>query len=152
MPTSILAKTGSILDPSLAEGIAVFIPQGLTAIKSDAEDFFEQMYGKKAKGAFSFVPVSKPGEKLKYLCLVNNAERQIASVDEMRSQIHKVLDEFARQGVRSVAMNGIRFDDRPDKAVRPEEYLRGIVEEYSAAHPESFEEIILVDFRGGFEK
>ena len=152
MPTTILAKTGSILDPSLAEGIAVFIPQGLTAIRPEAEDFFEQMCGKKAEGAFSFVPVSKPGEKLKYLCLVDNTERQIASVDEMRSQIHKALDAFARQGIRSVAMNGIRFDDRPDKATRPEEYLRRMVEEYTAAHPESFEEIILVDFRGGFEK
>lgn len=152
MPTTILAKTGSILDPSLAEGIAVFIPPGLAFINHNARAFFEQMCGKKAEGAFSFVPVSKPEGKLKFLCLVDNTERQIASVDEMRSQIHKVLDAFARQEVRSVAMNGIRFDDRPDKATRPEQYLRRIVEENLAEYPESFEEIILVDLYGGFEK
>ena len=152
MPTTILAKTGSILDPSLAEGIAVFIPEGLTAIKPDAQDFFKLMCGKKMEGAFSFAPVSTPEGKLKYLYMVDNSERRITSLDDMKKQIYAALDEFARSGVKSVAMNGIRFDDRPDRNIRPEQYQRRMIEEYSAAHPEVFDEILLVDFRGGFER
>ena len=152
MPTTIHAKTGSILDHSLAEGIAVFIPEGLTAIKPDAQDFFKQMCGKKMEGAFSFAPVSTQEGKLKYLYMVDNSERRITSLEDMQNQIYKVLDEFARLGVKSVAMNGIRFDERPDRNIRPEQYQRRMIEEYSAAHPEVFDEILLVDLNGGFER
>ena len=59
---------------------------------------------------------------------------------------------WIKGGVKSVAMNGIRCDDRPDPNVRPEAYQKRFVEEYVAAHPDAFDAIYLVDLRGGFNR
>jgi hypothetical protein len=151
MATEITTVTGSVLDRSLAEGIAVFIPEGLTAINPDANDFFQQVTGRAPAGAFEFAAVRSGEGQLKFLCLVDNNERKINSIDDMRSQIEEVLNAFAGKGVKSIAMNGIRCDNR-DQTIRPEKYQRQFVEEYLAKHPGVFEKIILVDARGGFDR
>ncbi len=151
MATEITTVTGSVLDRSLAEGIAVFIPEGLTAINPDAKDFFRQTVGKAPAGTFDIAAVTASEGKLKFLCLADNSERKINSINDMRSQIEEVLNAFAGKGVKSIAMNGIRCDNR-DKSIRPEQYQRQFVEEYLAKHPGVFEKIILVDARGGFDK
>ena len=101
------------------------------------------------RGATGCAPALGSG-KLKYVVHVDNRESGISDIEDMRRQIDDVLDRFAALGVKSVAMNGIRCDDRPDRNVRPEKYLRTFVEAYLAGHPDAFDRICLVDARGGF--
>ena len=58
----------------------------------------------------------------------------------------------AKAGAKTVAMNGIRCDSRPDMNIRPEAYQKRFVEEYVAGHPDAFDTVYLVDLRGGFNQ
>ena len=151
LSSKIMTKTGSLLDNGLAEGIALFIPQGLTAFSVEVQEFFERECDKKAIGACT-VSKSVTGGKARCLICIDNAIRKINNVDDMKKQVWEVLDTFASQKIRTVAMNGIRCDKRPDLRVRPEKYQRQFVEEYLSTHPDVFDWIILVDARGGFDK
>ena len=147
----ITTKTGSLLDNGLAEGMALFIPEGLTEFRAYARKFFERECGKKTTGE-CILSKTIAGGKLRCLLWIDNAIRTIYDVDDMKKQVWEVLDTFASQGIRTVAMNGIRCDDRPDLSFRPEKYQRQFVGEYLSTYPDVFDQIILVDARGGFDK
>lgn len=146
-------KTGNLLNFSNKEGIAVFIPSGLTELNDNARKFYEKKCGQRPAGAFNFTQaIDRRFRTDKFLCLVDNNEQKINSIDDMRSQIEEVLNAFKDRRIRTVAMNGIRCNNLPDPNIRPEQYQRQFVEEYLAKHPGVFEKIILVDARGGFDK
>ena len=152
MSTEIIAWEGSLLNAEIAEGIAIFLPVGLTEIRPDGEKFFTRASGKMPSGARSDAP-AKPGTGLlKHLILIDNQIREITGIEDMRSQIIEVLDTFAELKLKSAAMNGIRCGNLPDRTARPEQYQRQFVEEYLAAHPDAFEKIVLADARGGFNR
>lgn len=145
MPTTINAIKGSIMDCNLAEGIAVFVQE-----KAKYEPRFE-------KAGWRFLPTPnaslQPLNKgiAKYLiCVDNDRDHGVKSVEDMRAQVVATLDAFAKAGVKTISMNGIRCDDRSDPNIRPEAYQRQFVEEYVAAHPDAFDTICLVDKHGGF--
>ena len=145
---------GSVLNGDLAEGIAVFVPPGMVGIRLESESFLS-MFGMTDFGRpemVVFVPTAPVDGIVRLFVYVDNSEKTISSVDDMRKQVNDTLDAFARKGIKSVAMNGIRCDDRPDPNIRPEAYLKQFVEEYVAAHPDAFEAIYLVDLRGGFNR
>ena len=145
---------GSVLNSDLAEGIAVFVPPGMVGIRLESESFLS-MFGMTEFGQPEMVVYAPaaPGEGIVRLFVyVDNSEKVISSVDDMRRQVNDTLDAFAKGGVKTVAMNGIRCDDRPDPNVRPEAYQKQFVEEYIAAHPDAFEAVYLVDLRGGFNR
>ena len=134
------------MDCNLAEGIAVFVQE-----KAKYEPRFEE-------AGWRFLPTPdvrmQPLNKgiAKYLiCLDNEREHGVGSVDAMRTQVYATLDAFAKEGVKTVAMNAIHCNALPNPNVRPESYQNGFVEEYVAAHPDAFNTICLVDKRGGFK-
>ena len=145
MSTTIKTITGSILNDSIAEGIAVFVQE-----EGKYKPHFQ-------KAGWRFLPTPdvriQPLNKgiAKYLiCLDNERVHGVESVDAMRTQVYTTLDAFAKAGVKTVAMNGIRCDDLPDRNIRPEAYQMRFVEEYIAGHPDAFDIVYLVDLRGGF--
>lgn len=145
---------GSVLNSDLAEGIAVFVPPGMVGIRLESESFLS-MFGMTEFGRPEMVvhaPAAPVDGIVKLFVYVDNSEKEISSVDDMRKQVNDTLDAFAKGGVKTVAMNGIRCDDRPDENIRPEAYQKQFVEEYVAAHPDAFEAIYLVDLRGGFNR
>ena len=144
MSTTIKTITGSILNDSIAEGIAVFVQE-----EGKYRPHFQE-------AGWKFLPTQnatlQPLNKgiAKYLiCLDNERVHGVESVDAMRTQVYTTLDAFAKAGVKTVAMNGIKVNEIPDKTSRPEVYQRQFVEEYVAAHPDAFDTICLVDKCGG---
>ena len=145
---------GSVLNSDLAEGIAVFVPPGMAGIRIESESFLS-MFGMtdfERPEMVVHTPASSAGGIVRLFVYIDNSKKTVSSVDDMRRQVNDTLDAFAGAGVKTVAMNGIRCDDRPDPNVRPEAYQKQFVEEYAAAHPEAFETIYLVDLRGGFNR
>lgn len=143
----------SIFNPNLAEGIAVFIPSGLTAIRADAEAFLRRFGTTLPQtGHMSVQSLDHPlrGGIAQHLVCVDNGRSVINSVDDMRKQIRQTLDEFANAGARTVAMNGIRCNNRPDQNTRPETYQKNYVKNYLSRHPGVFDTVYLVDRNGGF--
>lgn len=145
MSTTIKTITGSILNDSIAEGIAVFVQE-----EGKYRPHFQE-------AGWKFLPTPnaslQPLNKgiAKYLiCLDNERVHGVESVDAMRTQVYTTLDAFAKAGVKTVAMNGIKVNEIPDKTTRPEAYQRQYVEEYVASHPDAFDTICLVDLHGGF--
>ena len=145
---------GSVLNSDLAEGIAVFVPPGMVGIRLESESFLS-MFGMTTFGRSEmvvFAPDAPVEGIVRLFVYIDNSEKRISSIEDMRRQVYDTLDVFAEKGSKSVAMNGIRCDDRPDQNIRPEAYQKKFVEEYVAAHPDAFEAIYLVDLRGGFNR
>ncbi len=141
---------GSILDCNLAEGIAIFVPPGLVGLRYTARMFFCRETGKENVGIEELTPTIRGEGIAKSIFYTDNMKNRISSIEDMREQINKVLDSFASLGLKSVAMNGIRCDNRPDYSIRPEEYQLKFIMEYLDKKPGVFEKITLVDLRGGF--
>ena len=99
----------------------------MTAINLDGTDFWHVLYA-------------------------DTTDNCITCAEDMKALVFKILKTFAGIGVRTVAMNGIRCDYRPDMGIRPEEYQKQFIEQYLAGNPDSFDKIVLVDLRGGFSK
>ena len=145
---------GSVLNSDLAEGIAVFVPPGMVGIRLESESFLS-MFGMTEFGRPEMVVFAPPAPVegiVRLFVYIDNSEKRISSVEDMRRQVNDTLDVFAGKGIKSVAMNGIRCDDRPAPNIRPEAYQKQFVEEYVAEHPDAFEAIYLVDLRGGFNR
>lgn len=154
--TLIYPIRGSILNSDLAEGIAVFVPPGMVGIRLESESFLS-MFGitefRTREIVVRDLSAAEAGDgAVRCIVYIDNLEREIKSVDDMRAQVVATLDTFAKAGVKTVAMNGIRCDDRPDMTIRPEAYQKRFVEEYVAGHPDAFEAVYLVDLRGGFNR
>ena len=152
--TMIQTVKGSIFDTGRAEGVAVFIPEGLVGIRWEAESFV------RAFGVTDLRPEGMVVRSLpepvrgiaRHLVFFDNLEKKIQTVEDMRRQVNNTLDAFAKLGAKTVAMNGIRSRTLPDKTTRQEAWQRRFVEEYIGKHPGMFETVWLVDKRGGFEK
>lgn len=154
--TLIYPIRGSILNSDLAEGIAVFVPPGMVGIRLESESFLSMFGITEFRTREIVVRDLSAAEArdgaVRCIVYIDNLEREIKSVDDMRAQVVATLDTFAKAGVKTVAMNGIRCDDRPDMTIRPEAYQKRFVEEYVAGHPDAFEAVYLVDLRGGFNR
>ena len=161
--TLIQTAKGTIFDTSRSEGIAVFIPIGLVGIRLETEEFVRRFTHythcdsdarnriAKELVVYSLPESSRPGST-KHLVIFDNLVKEIHTVKDMREQVNETLAIFAGLGAKTVAMNGIRSRTLPDKTIRPEQYQRRFVEEYLENHPFTFEQVWLVDKRGGFDK
>ena len=152
MPTTIKCLKESILNYDLADGIAIFLAPG-TGFRVDCQSFVRS-FGVRDLEPQEMVVCSVPPTRgiARHLVYVDNENKRINSIEDMRELVIATLDKFAALGAKTVAMNGIRCDDRPDPTIRPETYQKRFVEEYVAAHPDAFEAICLVDLRGGFNR
>ena len=149
--TIISSVSGSILNGDLAEGLCIIVPPGLTALRVEGKMFFEQMTGRFPEDAVDDAAFAG-NIKGKHLLYVDTAEHIICNIDDMRELVNGILATFSDLGIKDIAMNGIRCDNRPDMTIRPEVYQREFIKEYIADHPGTFEKISLVDLHGGFNK
>jgi hypothetical protein len=152
--TLIYPVKGSVLNRALAEGLAIFVPPGMAGIRLESEAFLSMSGVTEFRTREIVVrTIAAPEEGVaRCFVYVDNKEREVKSVDDMRAQVFAALDAFAKACVKTVAMNGIRCDSRPDMGVSPEEYQKRFVEEYVAGHPDAFKTVYLVDLRGGFNR
>ena len=70
--TIISDVTGSILDCTLADGIAVIIPPGMTALKVEGKMFFHKVTGRLPDDAVDGAVASPGNGALKYLQYIDN--------------------------------------------------------------------------------
>ena len=152
--TMIQTVKGTIFDTDRAEGVAVFIPEGLVGIRMEAERFVSafgetDLHPKKMVVRSLPEPVSGIA---RHLVFFDNLKTKIETVEDMRRQINDTLDTFTSLGAKTVAMNGIRSRTLPDGTSRQETYQRQFVEEYVEKNPGVFDVIWLVDKRGGFNQ
>ena len=150
--TTVATVEGSILDCGIAEAAAVIIPPGLTAIKWEGTEFFQKITDRHPQGLFDLAQVKPGNGTLRHILYVDTTDNRISGVEDMKALAFKILKTFARLSVRTVAMNGIRCDNRPDMGIRPEVYQKQFIEQYLAENPGTFDKIVLVDLRGGFGK
>ena len=152
--TMIRTVKGTIFDTDRAEGIAVFIPEGLVGIRSEAEHFVRS-FGVTDLHPREMVVCSQPEPAsgiARHLVFFDNLKKMVETVEDMRRQVNDTLDAFANLGARSVAMNGIRSRTLPDMTSRSEKYQKQFVEEYVEKNPGVFDAVWLVDKRGGFNQ
>ena len=148
--TIIKTIKGSILDNNLAEGIAIIIPPGLNALKVDGKMFYHQMTSSFPVDEFTVKEVNSSRGKLKHILYINTAESSIIDITSMQNLIYQILNTFRTKSIKSVAMNGIYCNNLPNKKIGSEKYHWQIIQEYLLLYPDVFDEILLVDLRGGF--
>ena len=68
----------------------------------------------------------------------------------MQNLIYQILNTFRTKSIKSVAMNGIYCNNLPNKKIGSEKYHWQIIQEYLLLYPDVFDEILLVDLKGGF--
>lgn len=144
----------SILNNDIADGIALFVPEGLTTIRHDIQSFLNQFNMQIPQNDELIIEkVQVPGITTRYIVCVDNQNRVVDSDERMHEQVFNTLEAFEEFGIKRVAMNGIRFGARPDQDVRSEELQRRFVEEYFEAHRNSCIKIVyLIDKNGGFNR
>ena len=143
----------SILNNDIADGIALFVPEGLTTIRHDIQSFLNQFHLQIPQNdEFIIEEVQVPVHGIThYIVCVDNQKRVVDTVERMREQVFTTLEAFEDFGIKRIAMNGIRFTARPNPNVRPEELQRRFVEEYFEIHRRSCIRIVyLIDKKGGF--
>ena len=147
MPTTIKCIRG-LIEENLSEGNAIFV--------------FELPKYQDALRAVGFKGTPTPNIDIRrssisgvdrfLVCIDNECERSIETVDDMRKQLFATLDAFRERGIKTVSMNGIKVRKFMDENSRPEEYQRQYVEKYIAQYPDAFDTVCLVDKYGGFKK
>ncbi len=147
MTTEIISKQGDLFSEDQVEGIAVFIPCGLTAIRVDAREFVQRKAGQRILENGIYPSIY--GGPVKYIVISTD---EAENLEDMQKQLFSALELFRQKNLRSIAMNGIRCDNRPDESIRPEKYQRAFLEAWMNAHPDVFDKITLVDLRGGFNR
>ena len=138
-----------------AEGVAIFVPCGLTALRSELPRYM--------------IPFGLPIGNEKAFTIFRS-ERQFGSFtvlcDENRSMslypargipmlLDMALSIFQRHGIRKIAMNGIRVywpQGVKDRGHLAEAYLVDNAVHWLETHSHNFESIDFVDLRGGFGK
>ena len=135
-PTQIEFIEGDVFDAKSygADGLAVF-RSGLSEIRADGTE-----HRRDGKFNDSFTVVR----------YIDTDGGKVENTEDMRQLLHALLDELAAAGCRTVAMNGLRVQTRPDMRTRPEKYQIESIREWLAGHPGVFEKICLIDRRDGF--
>lgn len=138
------------------QGVALFVPLGLTAFRVEVSDFVKK----------NGVPLSENGvikvfgvESEKIASLVRIIEVQPPRFKpfckkDVDAIIKKTLDVFEEAGCTTIGMNGIKIDedDRSRNRFLSEQTTLDAVRNWGRQHSHStIRDIYLVDKRGGFE-
>ena len=132
-----------------ADGLIVFVPCGLTAMRVEWSDFRERL--------------GEPDERIGDCVLFENRANwklvigfenipHSFSLDEVQTKVVASLQLLQQKGVKNVAMNGVRIDMAANELAkeRSEQKLVTCVKSWCQMHPSVFESIVFFDLRGGF--
>ena len=132
-----------------ADGLIVFIPCGLTAMRVEWSDFRGKL--------------GEPDERIGDCVLFQNrANWKLVigfenipysySLDEVQAKVVASLQLLQQKGVKNVAMNAVRIDMTANDLAneRSEQQLVTCVKNWCQMHPSVFESIAFFDLRGGF--
>jgi hypothetical protein len=129
------------------EGVAIFVPSGMTFIRPYTEYFIDHYLELlRDKG---FLALYRIRNNNKFVFIDQNRSNQ--SIDEVsaKQSIDRILKWFANNGVRKIGMNGIKLSH---STLIPEVWLYREVKHWTSINKNDFEEICFVDLRGGFNK
>ncbi len=147
MITNILQ--GSIFSQSYddADGVAVFVPCGLTAIRMDFRRFISsaECIHKAGNG----INVYKKAETRQTVVAFENPANVMISKDDAKCIVESVLGTLAQLSVKRIAMNGIRFAAEDQSSWQERELVKWVLD-WCHANANGFEFITFVDLRGGF--
>ena len=143
---------GSIFDAvksSQVEGIAIFVPFGMTALRVTTFDFVQTLIPMPLECEGDFKCYRTQEGKLVYAY-----KEGVESIQEMMFLVNKICTLFSKHNIHSFAMNGIRARDFPlqtGERNHVQEYLLvEFVRKWCELKEHSFNSISFVDLRGGF--
>lgn len=146
---------GSIFEAELqgAEGVAIVVPCGLTALRNDVPNYMIPFGLPKDKiGPFTVFADSTGARKVTILC-AENRENALYPARGIPLMLDTILSTFEKMGIQSIAMNGIRVywpDGVKDRGHLAEHYLVATAQYWCETHQHHFQRIDFVDLRGGF--
>ena len=143
------ALEGSIFSLSCrdADGLAIFIPCGLTAIRVDYERFISS--AEHVRKAGNGMAVYKNTQTGQMIVAWENPQNEIPGIADAKRMVEAVLEIMKECSVKRVAMNGVRFAVDNQMSWQERE-LFSWVSGWCQANRNAFERITLVDLRGGF--
>ena len=145
------AVTGSIFEAedNSVEGVAVFIPCGLTGIRCDAERYL-MPFGDPLKQDKGIAIYRKAAlcRNFTVLCDWNYTHKRY-SVSSLSELVDSALNLFGEMNVRRIAMNGIRLECQNNGNIS-ESFVMRTAMAWCSLHDRTFEQIDFVDMRGGF--
>ena len=151
--TLLRAVTGSIFEAenNAADGVAIFVMCGLTGFRPNTRDYVSTLGDSIGchEGLTMFSKRTEHGDIL--FIYDENPDNKIYELNEMYDLVDKTLELFAGNGVRRIAMNGIRITPENTQEHLAEKHLVAFVRSWCAAHKGVFETIDFVDKRGGFD-
>ncbi len=143
---------GSIFDAvksSQIEGVAIFVPFGLTALRITTSNFVQTLMPMPSEYDGDFKCYRTQDGKLVYVY-----REGVESIQGMMILANKICALFAKHNIHSWAMNGIRARDFPlqtRERNHVQEYLLvEFVRKWCELKGHSFNSISFVDLRGGF--
>ncbi len=147
MITNILQ--GSIFSQSYdeADGVAVFVPCGLTAIRVDFRRYISsaECVHKTSNG----INVYKKAETGQTVVAFENPSNVMISMDDAKRIVESALETLVQFSVKRIAMNGIRFAEANQSSWQERELVKWVLD-WCQANVNGFECTTFVDLRGGF--
>ena len=151
--TLLRAVAGSIFEAenNAADGVAIFVMCGLTGFRPNARDYVRTLGNSIGchEGLTMFSKRTEHGDIL--FIYDENPDNKIYELNEMHDLVDKTLELFAGNGVRRIAMNGIRITPENTQEHLAEKHLVAFVRSWCAAHKGVFKTIDFVDKGGGFD-
>ena len=148
MITNILQGSIFSLSYDDADGVAVFVPCGLTAIRMDFQSFISST--ECVHKANTGINVYKKADTGQTVVAFENPANIMISMDEAKHIVESVLETMAQFSIRRIAMNGIRFAAEDQSSWQERELVKWVLD-WCHINANGFEFITFVDLRGGFD-
>ena len=130
------------------EGLAIFLPCGLTALRNDTESFLAK-YGVPLADGDDFVLFSansEEGHPLRRIACFMNGDHRLYTLENARRCLQDAFSCFEKACCRVAAMNGFRMD------ADSEQRTLSLVRNWFSEHPNSsIRKVYLIDKRTGFK-
>lgn len=141
--------SGSIFDisPAIAEGVTIFIPCGLTALRADYSAFRKSLYMEKECGGLKTFINPQTGQSI---VAFENPQNVIPDENAARRVVESALAIMSASSLNRIAMNGIRLAGQNHDS-RQELALVNWVTAWCNENSNTFESCTFVDLRGGFD-
>lgn len=147
MITNILQGSIFSLSYDDADGVAVFIPCGLTAFRMDFHRFISS--AECVRRAVDGISVYKKTGTGQTVVAFENPANAMISMDEAKRIVESVLETMAQFSVKRIAMNGIRFAAENRSSWQERELVKWALD-WCRVNENGFDFITFVDLRGGF--
>ncbi len=148
MITNILQGSIFSLSYDDADGVAVFIPCGLTAIRMDFHRFISS--AECVRRAVDGISVYKKAGTGQTVVAFENPANVMISMDDAKRIVESMLGTLAQFSVKRIAMNGIRFAAANQSSWQERELVKWVLD-WCNTNTNGFEFITFVDLRGGFD-